>query len=299
MMNRRENGRNRLSFSQRVGEVTLPDAMKLGNVSRQFRAALWRVVYKRIKAETNTFWGDTYDDDSSISAYIALYQEKIREVYYDEVKRRPSAQLRLMKQTITESSYHDVLTLIEFFLRLSVATKDNKFRQILLRLFELTPIAYFVDNRNIAPTTCPRQDQISGETVAAAMMDIRKGGLSGPEKHLTKAAEFINEGRYSDSIVQSAHSIESVARNIAPDDCKTLGPALKSLERNGILNHPSLREAFSKLYGYTSDKQGLRHAILKEGGRPPDVDEAVFFYGACACFTAYLTKKSRQIKEDE
>ena len=203
-----------------------------------------------------------------------------------------------MKSIITQGEYHEVLTLVEFLLRAALKRKDKDFHAGLLRVFKNVPVAYFVDDPEKWPTICPRQDKISGEVVATALNDIRQEGLVGAQEHLTKAAAFINEGRYADSIIQSAHSIESVARVIAPDDCKTIGPALKSLEKHGILDHASLKKAFSALYGYTSDKEGLRHAILEEAGRPPDLDEAVFFYGACACFAAYLTKKSRQLGEE-
>ena len=291
-----ESERRSLTFSQREGKTVLPDAMKLGDVPRRFRVVLWREIYTRIKQEAVA--GDHYRKNSLMRAYISAYQEYVMEVYYDDIKRRPSEQSELMKSLIADGEYHQVLTLIEFILRGSLGRKDKSLHRAFLQIFEESPMAYFVDDPQESPTICPRQDKISGEVVAGAMNVIREGGLVGAKTHLTKAANFINEGRYEDSIVQSAHAIESVARAIAPDDCKTLKPALNSLERHEILNHRALKDAFLKLYGYTSDKQGLRHAILEDKGKPPDLDEAVFFYGACACFAAYLTKKSRQITEE-
>ena len=46
------------------------------------------------------------------------------------------------------------------------------------------------------------------------------------------------------------------------------------------------------LYGYTSDEDGIRHALLGEQEKV-DIDDAVFMFGACASFTAYLVNKAR------
>ena len=118
--------------------------------------------------------------------------------------------------------------------------------------------------------------------------------MDGSATHLRQAAEHINAGQYADSIADSIHAVESVARTIDPGSGKTLGPALRSLERAGVLKHPALREAFEKLYGYTNDEEGVRHALLEKGSADVGLDEAVFMFGACASFAAYLTGKHRQ-----
>ena len=297
MNDSREKDKNTLSFSQREGKEALPDAMKLEHVPRRFRASIWRAIYTSIRHDTALYSRDEYESNSKIMRYISEYQEHILEIYFDDVKRTPSSQSALMKPIVTEGEYHEVLTLVEYLLRVALKRNDQAFHNGLSRTFEQTPVAYFVDNPTEWPTIYPTQDKISGEVIASALVDIRDGGQAGAQQHLSKAARAINEGRYEDSIVQSVHSIESVARLIAPEDCKTLGPALDSLERNKILHHRALKDAFSKLYGYTNDKQGLRHPILEDASNPPDLDEAVFFFGACACFAAYLIKKSRQISD--
>ena len=62
-----------------------------------------------------------------------------------------------------------------------------------------------------------------------------------------------------------------------------------------MLNHRALKEAFSKLYGYTSDENGIRHALLEEGAADVDLDDAVFMFGACASFAAYLVNRHKQL----
>ena len=66
---------------------------------------------------------------------------------------------------------------------------------------------------------------------------------------------------------------------------------LKQLEQKVPL-HPSLKDAFNKLYGYTSDEGGIRHA-LTEGGREATFDEAKYSSGSvmlvtCSAFINYV-----------
>ena len=86
------------------------------------------------------------------------------------------------------------------------------------------------------------------------------------------------------------HAVESVARLLDPGASKTLGPALASLEKSGHL-HPALKDAFSKLYGYTSDEEGIRHSLVFQSQSPAGRDEAVFMLGACASFASYLWRR--------
>ena len=70
------------------------------------------------------------------------------------------------------------------------------------------------------------------------------------------------------------------------DDKATLGEALKQMEKQKRI-HPALREAFSKLYGYTTDQGGIRHA---EGLFESNVtfEEAKFMLVICSTFINYI-----------
>ena len=118
--------------------------------------------------------------------------------------------------------------------------------------------------------------------------------MDGASTHLRYAAEHINARKYGDSIADSIHAVESVARVIDPNSSKTLGPALKSLEDAGLLKHGALKQAFDKLYGYTNTEQGIRHALTSQAAADVGLDQAMFMFGACASFAAYLANKHRQ-----
>ena len=97
-------------------------------------------------------------------------------------------------------------------------------------------------------------------------------------------------GNWADSIRESIHAVESVARSIDPSG-KTLGDALKALERNGHI-HTALSGGFLKLYGYTNAEEGIRHPLISEPEAKVGETEALYMYGSCASFVTYLIRKA-------
>ncbi|ODP39356.1 hypothetical protein BFL28_11145 [Sphingomonas turrisvirgatae] len=49
-----------------------------------------------------------------------------------------------------------------------------------------------------------------------------------------------------------------------------------------------LKKAFGALYGYTSDTDGVRHALVFNDSANVSEAEALFMFGACAAFVSYL-----------
>ena len=139
------------------------------------------------------------------------------------------------------------------------------------------------------PTILPAVTPEEGDAVVESLRTLREAGLGGSASHLRKASECVNRGDWAGSVRESIHAVESVARQLAPE-ASTLEPALTSIEKRGAL-HPALKGAFSKLYGFTSDEQGIRHALLDETEAKVGMDEAVFMLSACASFASYLWRK--------
>ena len=173
----------------------------------------------------------------------------------------------------------------------------TQFSDRIEKLFERHSAAYRLDTSQRPFRFFPLVSEEQGDATGEAIETLRKSNMDGAATHLRQAAEHINAQQYADSIVDSIHAVESVARVVYPKSSKTLGPALKSLEDAGLLNHPALTAAFKKLYGYTSDEQDIRHALTDRAAADVALDEAMFMFGACASFAAYLTNKHRQAEQ--
>jgi hypothetical protein len=102
---------------------------------------------------------------------------------------------------------------------------------------------------------------------------------------------------YENSVKESISAIEAKCKLILNDKKVTLGLALKSLEDKGVKIHTSLKEGFIKLYGYSCDEAGIRHANGLDMNTT--YEEAKFMLVACSAFLNYLDSISSKIKDDE
>lgn len=108
--------------------------------------------------------------------------------------------------------------------------------------------------------------------------------------HLQTALEFFANRKnpdYRNSVKEAISAVESFCRIITG---KTkLSDALIVIEDKFKI-HRSLKSAFDKLYGYTSDSGGIRHALL-EDSIPVTMEDARFMLISCSAFINYLKTK--------
>jgi hypothetical protein len=127
------------------------------------------------------------------------------------------------------------------------------------------------------------------------------GALSVPEpftgarRHIIDALDKLSQKPEPDvrnAITEAVSAVESAARVVAGKHKATLADALKVLEKAGNV-HPALKDAWLKLYGYTSDEHGLRHAMTED----PNIDFATAKYMvvSCAAFVNFLSMLPPQV----
>ncbi len=117
---------------------------------------------------------------------------------------------------------------------------------------------------------------------------LRDSKFAAVAAHLQRALELYSNREipdYRNSIKESISAVECIARIVAENPKATLGDALKAIEKKGSL-HPALKDGFLKLYGYTSDEGGIRHAMLDD----PNINaaDARYFLLSCTSFVNYL-----------
>ena len=288
---------SKLTFAQREGKAQLPEAMALEHVPQQFRQFVWLAIDNEINSLAGIgILDDFYEtrQDHGISQIIWSFQFEIGLVPHDEIPRpKPSIDRTFSREIILFGQYHEAFTFVEYILRHDSC--PSSLYGAIEQAFTNTSTAYFVKKIGEIPTIIPRINREAGEAARQAIETIDASGVDGAASHLRQAAEHINARQFADSIADSIHAVESVARMIDSKPNRTLGPALNSLENAGVLKHPVLKSAFDKLYGYTNSEQGIRHALLDKDAADVGLEEAVFMFGACASFAAYLTENYRQV----
>lgn len=98
---------------------------------------------------------------------------------------------------------------------------------------------------------------------------------------------------YRNSIKESISAVEAVCQVFTNDPKVELGTALKVLEDKMGL-HGALKNGFRSLYGYTSDADGIRHAMLEVSNLT--FIDAKFMLVACTAFINYIIGKAADLR---
>lgn len=133
-------------------------------------------------------------------------------------------------------------------------------------------------------------DPLVTEALERALKDVGNSGMTGARSHLRSAIDHLAADQYANSVRESIHAVEAVARGLFPS-AKTLGDALAKMRVDTI--HPSIRNSLSALYGYTNQEPGVRHSLVDGDAAKVDEADALFMLGACAAFVSYLIAKGQ------
>ncbi|ASK87000.1 AbiJ-NTD4 domain-containing protein [Sphingorhabdus sp. SMR4y] len=273
-----------LSFSQRNSLVDIPPQMQLAEINLAMRAKLWRAFRLSLQNEKKT-----------MSSYFA-FGNQWTEIWEDWLVDRcgefiDSNTFKLgqhslkIRELVETSVYYRLLDFLEFV-----------YNHHATPLYLLSDMETIFDQcrpayRFVSGMLVPIADENEIQGVETALSEIRLTDAAGVKAHLTKSAKMLRDGDWATSIRESITAVESAARSAAPGT-KDLKSALSELGKAGHLKHKALQSALNQLYGYTSDEQGIRHALVFKGEADADEAEAVFMFGACASFVSYLLKLS-------
>ena len=273
----------KVSFSQSQGLQPLPQPLKLGELNGEARMDFWNAFY-RVDQEHLIEWrpGDSIWLEVVQRAHSDYFREPLDEFSID----REVIYFRY-RFYLLGKPYSAVFDLLLFLMRHPDCPET--FKKDIEFAFTSNRLAYVLDVTDRA-TIYPASTPEEGKAIIDAIRQLNDHGLNGARNHLVEAATFINQGHWAKSVHESISAVESVARRIAPGT-NTLGAALNRLRRNGLLEHQALEQGLDKLYGYTSDEQGVRHSLLDQDQSNVRQDEAVFMLGACASFASYLWRK--------
>ena len=283
-----------LNFSQRYGYEPLPRPMQLEEISEDLR----REIGNRVRSLTLNLseygvYVRAFNDENK--RYFERVLGEFTQRFESEIPTTYDEVLNLLEHIIKNLKFNEVLDLLEIMIK--ELSDGEKFAIEIKGLFVKHSAAYWLDTSKKPFHFVPCASKHQGEATQQAIEIIQNAEMDGAAAHLRQAAEHINAKQFSDSIADSIHAVESVARMIDPGSKKTLGSALRSLEKAGVLKNRELKTALEKLYHYTNTEQGIRHALTDQTVADVGLTEAIFMFGACASFAAYLTSLHQQVKE--
>ncbi|TLX12084.1 hypothetical protein FFR93_16055 [Rhizobium sp. MHM7A] len=207
-----------------------------------------------------------------------VYSVKRLGRFADSVGRKRDNLVDAMRPVFELGRYEEVLGLVEWLAR---NCKDLTLARSFARIMEEERCAY----RLLEGAVVPISSEEEGRAIYAALDAMHRPGLGGARVHLLKAGSSLTAGEYADSVRESIHAVESVARSLTGE--ASLLKALTEISK-GHPMHPALRSGFNSIYGYTSDANGIRHPMIGDEAAMVGEAEAIFMLSSCAAFVTYL-----------
>jgi hypothetical protein len=272
-------------FSQRKGYKSAKSIVQLEQMDEELRNALWNALCEGL-FNLEGFFTPNYNNPNRVELLAPKFTDEWWTRFLkkaNDTKPRNFEQIYgVMRDSFFRSEWNEAYDFIEF--TLSQFPYHKLLEDKINTALESESSGYRVVGQRIVEIT----NQGELQTIDDA---LNQKEFSAAAKHLHRALELISDKRNADprnSIKESISVVESAAKEITKLPKATLEDAIKTLERNGEL-HACLKAGFSKLYAYTSDKGGIRHAMLDE----PNLTkaDAFFFLVTCSAFINYLKSK--------
>jgi len=260
-----------------MGFKPVRSSIQLTSMDADLRTALWNDLYLCICRGVSSDLFQRLIDDVWVLCFKKPLDEK--------PEYSPSGNIKFIKTTFFDLQWNEVYDFIEFIAnRLEARSVTNKFVQACNITLKREVSAYRFVDKTLVPI-------ISDEEVAEIQQALdfsRKYTL-----HLEQAVSLFADRQapdYRNSIKESISAVEAICKLITSSAKATLSDALRQLENKLGTLHPALRKAFTNLYGYTSDAEGIRHGMLGESDL--DIEDAKFMLITCSAFINYLVAKA-------
>ncbi len=286
-----------MRFSERIGKKKPKVDIQIDSMDIELRNGIYNVLYVFIfNPVKNEYSYHGYLDQSGFYGLAIQIWTNFLKESLDEL---PSSKNQFVKHLQEEYKQWDYLQIYDFLSFLveevdeGVITFDKeRFIDSLNNTLQKELSGYRFVAGQLVPIT-------NKEEVASIEMAIENSAnhlFNVVNIHLTEALKKISDKNFPDyrnSIKESISAVESICQIILNEPKAELGKALKKLKES-IDIHPALEQGFSKIYGYTSDSGGIRHALQSE----PSVmqEDAIFMLVACSAFINYLIVKSSKVK---
>jgi len=277
-----------MKFSERAGLQPVKLDVQVDSVSLDLRNRLWNVLHDRYWSSA-TFYSMSHPSNAELETLcIKLWNDHFKKPI-DEIPRVTQQAIGEVRKLFFACRWYEVYELIEF-ISCSMNYGNQSFVEKCNRVLQQELSAYRFVAGKIAQIA-------EGQDIAAIETAIAKTASPFPTatQHLQAAISLLARRPnpdYRNTIKESISAVEALCNAMTGDSHGSLGQGLKVLD---FPVHPALLSGFEKLYGYTSDADGIRHALMDE--EDLQQEDALFMLVACSAFVSYLVSKYARKKE--
>lgn len=277
-------------FSQRMGIVSTHVMIQKDFMNMELRNSLWTVVHSYF------FDSSQYNNNTVqarvINQFLAIYYFDFIKRPVDEIHRYWTIEREHLKSEFFSWPWYKVYDFIEFWYQWCVdeIRKYEEIKKTLNLVLERESSAYRVVNDIVAEVT---SDQEISEIESSLSHSDKYAPVKAHLSHALSLMSDRNRPDYRNSGKESISAVESLVKIVTASSNGTLGQLIKELERSKVLP-PTLKSVYSALYGYASQEDGIRHALIEESRF--EYPEARYMLIVCSAFVNYVIEVSESKK---
>lgn len=273
-----------MKFSERIGIIKAKDTIQIDFIDDDLRNGLWNAFQIFYLDKVNSDWLNR----SEYLLFFKLLWHNFFKIPLDTLDLWFPTTRREIREWFYEWEWYEVYDFIEYISNIDCPTDSDKFRAFCNQLFEKEISGYRFINGVIAPITS--KEEVN--EIDTAILNSSHTNLIGVKTHLESALKKISDKDspdYRNSIKESISAVEAISKAISNNSKDSLGAALDKI-KGKIKLHPSLERGFKQIYGYTSDADGIRHALTEQSNC--DFEDAKYMLVASSAFVNYLISKA-------
>jgi len=279
-----------MKFSQRIGKVSATKQLQIESLDDDLKNGLWNGLKLYVLDNLSKYDQNRKDTEFDIFC-IRLWHYHYK-LPIDTIPEYVKHSEQFIRNSFYNGQWYEAYDLLEFVATIdsdSLSIDTHKFKEFCNGIFEREFSGYRFIGNKISPIT----NEIEIEEIENA---INQSGhfssLMGANIHLKSALEKLSDKKapdYRNSIKESISAIESVAKAISGNAKDSLGAALDKI-KGKIKLHTALERGFKQLYGYTSESDGIRHALMEDHNC--DFEDAKYMLVSSSAFVNYLIVKA-------
>ncbi len=269
-----------MKFSERTG-ARPPPMPGLEEAPEGLRTALWNAFHSNLLTIDN--------DDYDVIYRQALEIWRVMNWRTDQIPASMSRARDILSNYWFSCSWLEFYDALEILVRLGVRLYSRwlpNWIEQANHAMEQEGCAYRFIGEQLAPVTNAAEMQ---EVATAADSPIPAVGL-----HIRESLGLLPPNKNSsprNSVKEAILAVEAALKHLVGAPGATLSAALPVFEGRYGAFHPAFRLGLEKLYAYTNDEGGIRHALTEESAHVT-VSDARFMLIACSAFANYLVSLS-------
>ena len=283
-----------MKFSERMG-YTLPRTVsQTDDIDEPLKNAFWTCLYET----TFHYIGINYRSDNVFCEDCEIICRRIWLHFLNKTSDSMPSWNKFANAIKTwfysnDTSWYEIYDLIEFIISGDydkIALKD-----VLISGLNSAMEQHMSGYRIIGTKVTPITDKEETNELVTAIED---NPFNNVKSHIQTAVEYFanrDNPDYRNVIKEAISAVEAICRIIVGNESATLSNALAKIEKS-IDIHPALKLGYEKIYCYTNDADGIRHALGIGEDDTVAQENARYMLVSCSAFVNYLIEKYRKME---